>query len=161
MGTLLPTPLDLDAPIEESDDMESYELLKPADYVVRVKEADVGPSKKGDCTLLKLTFEVAQAKYKGRLLWDYIIQQHQKPSAVVMGKKRTKELCDAIGIHGVLRDAALLIGQTCIAAVSIEPEQLGYKPKNVIDSYHSQSEPHVSPAVNGVPVAFDDDDIPF
>lgn len=161
MSTLLPKAINLDE-MESTTDMDTptQKLLKPADYNLCVSKAEIGPSKNGQCTLLKLTLDVIDPRYDRKRIWDNIIVEHEKPSAVAMGRRRIKELCDAIGVRGNLRDASILVGQSCVGTIGIEPEQNGYPAKNVVVAYSPHDERDAMGREMGG-TKFEDDDIPF
>ena len=95
-----------------------FELLPPANYNVRVLEAEEAVTKKGDPGI-KLTFEVTDGDHMNRRLWDRCWIKHSSEAFAGREQSRFASFCRAVGVPQP-RSTDEFFGLECVAKVIIE-----------------------------------------
>lgn len=92
-------------------------------YLCIVEKAEEGPTKKGDGTNLRITFQIIEGEHKGRkLFWTNLLRS--KTHDVSVSRTYLASFCDAIGVNRP-RSSAEFTGKKLIVDVKLEPDQKG------------------------------------
>lgn len=93
---------------EELPDSEDYAELPEGDYPCIISESELKDTKAGDGQYLKLTFQVFEGDFKGRLIWENLNLYNKNETAVKIAEQTLKKICAAVGFTGQLKDSAQL-----------------------------------------------------
>jgi hypothetical protein len=127
--------------VAEEEGSPDFQPLPKGSYVVSVKDINVASLKSGRGQAVNCTLEVEGGKYANRLLWDRIIISHESADAMKFGRRRFKDLADAVGATGSITDLAVLCHRPLLAFVKIEEDESGeYPPKNRVTRYKKITE---------------------
>jgi hypothetical protein len=109
------------------------ETLPAGHYVARITDARVGPLKSGKGQAIQLTWAIDDGALAGRFVWDRVIVTHESAKAMEFGRRKLKDICNACGFTGELRDLTVLQDKPCLIFVKVEQDDGGdYPPKNVV-----------------------------
>jgi hypothetical protein len=109
------------------------EILPAGHYVARITDARVGPLKSGKGQAIQLTWAIEDGAHAGRHVWDRVIVAHESAKAMEFGRRKLKDICNACGFVGGLRDLTALHDTPCMIFVKVEQDDAGeYPPKNVV-----------------------------
>lgn len=118
---------------EDAPEGDEFAPFPAGDYLAHVIESDVGPTKKGDGTILKLVLEVLSGPQKGRRVWDRLNISNPNPKAQGIAQRALADLCTAVGLPAVNDSEELHFKPMTIrVAVTQDP---GYAPKNEVKKY--------------------------
>jgi hypothetical protein len=119
-------------------------------YVAAITDAKVGALKNGKGQAISITWSVQDGVHHGRLVFDRIIVQHENPDTMKFGRRRLKDVCDAVGWKQALTDLTVLLNKPCSIHVKIEEDRAGeYPPKNRVGRVLPIAKP--DKATNGKP----------
>ncbi len=111
---------------------KDFELMPEGDYVGQITESEIKPNSKGTGQLLKLTWELLNAGFKDRRVWQQINVQHTNPQAQQIGQIEFANLKAGLGITGTVADTLMLHNKPCGLKLKIEKGEGQYKDKNVV-----------------------------
>ena len=155
----LSTVLDAAFDTASEEGTPASETLPAGHYVAHITDARVGPLKSGKGQAIQLTWMVESGPHDGRYVWDRVIVQHESAKAMEFGRRKLKDICNACGFVGELRDLTVLQDKPCLVFVKVEQDDAGdYPPKNVVGRVKAIA--HATAKTNGGKPAFDDK-IPF
>jgi hypothetical protein len=138
----------------------SFEPIPKGNYIASITDAKVGPLKSGKGQAISLTWEIQSGQYQGRLVFDRIIIAHESENAMRFGKRKLKNVADAVGIKHSITDLTVLTHKPVNVAVKIEQDAAGdYPPRNSIGRVKPIAKPNAT--ANGNAKADFSDDIPF
>jgi len=120
-------------------------------YVAAITDAKVGALKNGKGQAISITWEIQGGAHHGRLVFDRVIVQHDKSAdAMKFGRRKLKDICDAVGWKQALTDLTVLQNKPCSIFVKIEEDGAGeYPPKNRVGRVQPIAKP--AKAINGKP----------
>src|SRR5215831_4757950 len=134
----------------------AFELLPAGNYVASITEAQVGALKSGKGQAISLTWEI-QGGAK-RLVFDRVIVQHESADAMKFGRRKLKDICDAVGVKEALTDLTVLRNKPCSIYVKIEHDSAGeYPPKNRVGRVRPIAKPDAAVGNSAKPVKPDYD----
>ncbi len=111
----------------------SWELIPVGEYVAQVIEATVAPPKSGNGYMLTLVWKILEGQYENRQLWQTITFLHSSEVAQSIGRKAIKDLCDATGAEGAVKDASVFLFKPVRIRIGIEKDKDGiYEDKNKV-----------------------------
>ena len=114
-------------------------------YVAAITEAKVGPLKNGKGQAISITWEVQGGAHHGRLVFDRVIVQHESADPMKFGRRKLKDICDAVGWKEALTDLTVLCNKPCSISVKIEEDKAGeYPPKNRVGRVSAIARPEKS-----------------
>lgn len=106
---------------EEVEDMgDGFKVLPPGIYTVVIVDSEVKDTASKTGKMLVLQYQVAEGQQQGETLIDRINIKNQSQQAEKIGQSQLKNICDAIGHTGFLKDSEQLHGKAFSAKVSIE-----------------------------------------
>lgn len=119
---------------DTNDTYTGFEALPAGEYRVQITDSDIGLSKSGDATMLKLTYEVVgDPQFDGRKIFDNLILEHKTSTdAERIGKQKLNTIC-ALTCVKSLKDSAQLHGKTLSLLISVK-DYNGDK-QNIIKKY--------------------------
>lgn len=134
------------------DPAQSFDPVPPGDYLVHIKESEMAATKTGG-QMLKLTLEILDGQYKGRLVWDRLNLVNNNPQAVEIGYRTLSAICHAAGVIDC-QDSSQLHGRPMVAKVKVRPGDGNYDPSNEVRGYSAANAAQPQPSTPAaVPVA--------
>ena len=118
----------------EVDPYESFDPIPVGEYVCKVADSEIKSTKAGTGTYLRLTLEVLEGDYKGRILWENINLTNPNQQAVEIGQKTLSALCHAVGVMNV-SDSQQLHNIAFTAKIKVVPAKGEYDASNGISKY--------------------------
>lgn len=98
-------------------------------------ESEIGPTKDGNGTILKITYEVIdEGPYKARRVWDNLNVQNANPTAQNIAQRALADLCEACG-KSQIEDSEELHYKPFIAELGIQKGTGTFRDKNVVRKY--------------------------
>jgi len=137
-------------PAEVENMGDGFKVLPPGIYTVIIVESEVADTKTTGGKLLNLTYQVVDGAYTGDSLTDRINIVNKHEVAQKIGLSQLKNICDAIGHGGQLKDSTQLHGKPLSVKVGIEP----FKNKDGKELQSNRIEkrmPKQDPQVNPMP----------
>ena len=126
----------------------TFDPIPAGDYLALILDSDVVPTKAGDGTILKLTFQVIDGPLQGRLVFENLNIENRNPAATEIAQARLGSICKSIGLSGPLHDSTVLHNQPMMIRVDIKTDPQ-YGAKNRIKSVSAaQGVVHQQPAMN-------------
>jgi hypothetical protein len=126
---------------QASGERKEYAPLPDDSYTVSLNRVGEKSTKKGDGTIVNVSFQVADGEFKNRLIWDSFLISHPNPKAAGIGLQRLDSMLKSMGVHGGFEalgnDSTQLeqfIGKQFIVNTAIE-SNAGYKDRNVVKKY--------------------------
>ena len=120
---------------------KNYEPLPDDSYTVSLNRIGEKSTKKGDGTMVNVSFQVSDGDFKNRLIWDSFLISHPNAKAAGIGLQRLDSMLKSIGVHGGFEalgnDSTHLeqfIGKEFIVNTAVESNP-GYKPRNIVKKY--------------------------
>lgn len=136
---------ELDPTTDRADDRTPVPV---GDYLARIVESDVKPTKAGTGITMPLVWQISDGEHGGRKIFENVNLKNPNAVAMQIGKKQLNSICDAIGVQ--LRpndmDSLELHDRECWISVGIEPAKGDYPAKNVINGYHAIQREDAAPA---------------
>jgi len=138
-------------PTEHDTTQNEFGALPLGIYKLEVSASDVVPTKAGNGTLLKLTYDVVQPEeLKGRRMFGQMNLENPNATAQAIGQKELASLCRATGLSD-LEDSEQLHFIEFTAKVGLEKPQEGYAQKNKIVRFYFPDEGDLpEPAIDDV-----------
>lgn len=129
----------------DSQSVEPHEarggVMPAGTYSLEVVDAEVKPTKKGDGTLLAISFAVIDPEqFAKRRVFENLCIQHPNPQTEQIAQGKLSALCRAVGIVQ-LDDTDQLLGRVVRARVKIRPAQGQYEEQNEIAAYETAAVP--------------------
>jgi hypothetical protein len=126
MSTQLPETFDT-----SQEEGNSWGLIPVGEYVAQVIETSVAPPKSGNGYMLTLVWKILEGEYENRQLWQMITYLHPNEVAQTIGRKTIRDLCNATGVDGAVRDAEIFLYKPARIRVGVEKDKNGiYEDKN-------------------------------
>ena len=100
--------------VEPSQD---YGAIPSGEYPVIITDSDMVPTKAGTGQFLKLTHQVIEGPYKGRLLWARLNLDNPSPKAVEIAQRDLSAICQACGVTTAITDSQQLHNRPMIVRV--------------------------------------------
>lgn len=105
----------------DANDVEPQLDLDPlpaGKYVAVITESEMAPNKAGTGGFLKLTFQVIEGPFEGRLVWARLNLDNPNPQAVSIARAELSAICRAVGVlqpndSEDLHDLPLIITVKC------------------------------------------------
>jgi hypothetical protein len=138
----------------------NFEPIPKGQCVASIIDAKVAALKSARGQAVLATWEIEGGKYSGRLIFDRVIIAHESAQAMKFGRRKLKDIADACGVTGQLKELSVLLNKPCLISVGIEVDDTGqYPPKNKVTRVKKISD---APKANGGPVKNElNDEIPF
>jgi len=118
--------------------MESFEPLPPGDYVARIVESEMKPTKDNTGQYLSLIFQVMSQGFENRKIFNNLNLVNKSAKAVDIANRELGEICRAVG-KPVINDSQELHGIPMLITVKIEPATERYAASNSITGYKPAS----------------------
>lgn len=131
---------------------DTYELLPPGEYPVRITQGDLKHAKNGSGQYLNLRYDVIDGPSKGRILFDTLSLWSQNATAREIAARRLKSIGMAIKVANpdFISDTDELLDGEMIVRVAIRKDDTGqYGDKNECKAY----KPLAGVAVGSSPMA--------
>lgn len=93
---------------DELPENEEYQELPDGDYPCIVIESEIKETQAGDGSFLKLTLQVFDGDYKGRLIWENLNLYNKNDTTVKIAEQTLKSICKAVSFSGQLKDSVEL-----------------------------------------------------
>ena len=113
------TPLGFN-PAEVENMGDGFKILPPGVYTVIIVESEVTDTKSTGGKLLNLTYQVVDGPSTGDSLTDRINIVNNSEIAQKIGLSQLKNVCEAIGHGGQLKDSTQLHGRPLSVKIGIE-----------------------------------------
>jgi hypothetical protein len=113
------TPLNYN-PENVEDLGDGFKVIPPGTYNVIIVESDVADTKAGTGKILKLKYQIIDGANVGDTIADNINIINPSEVAQKIGQSQLKNICDAIGHKGLLKDSTQLHGKPLAVKVVIE-----------------------------------------
>ena len=105
---------------EQIEDMgDGFKVVPPGIYDVVIVESDVKPTRSGG-KMLELKYQVVIGPNAGDFLTDRLNIDNASETAKRIGLSQLKNICDAIGFAGMLKDSNQLHGKPFSVKVVVE-----------------------------------------
>lgn len=75
-----------------------FDPIPAGKYLAVITESEITPNKAGTGHFLKLTFQVVEGEYKGRLLWTRLNLDNPNATAVQIARAELSAICRAVGV---------------------------------------------------------------
>tara|TARA_R100001530_G_scaffold36149_1_gene28133 strand:+ start:5648 stop:6181 length:534 start_codon:yes stop_codon:yes gene_type:complete len=143
----------------EHEEEKSFDPIPAAQYVAMITDSDKRDTR--DETLfmfngekvrawyLKLTFEIIDGPYKGRLVWTNLNLVNKNPKAVEIANRNLASICRSVHHLTPLDDSQALHNKPLKIKVTIREAQNGYDASNEIKGYSPAAD--APPQVAGAP----------
>lgn len=96
-----------------------YQDLPNGDYVAAITESEWKTTKDGAGQYLALTFQVLKDEAKGRKVWLNLNLKNHNETAVTIAKQQLKQICEAVGYKGLLKDSCQLHDQPLVITIGV------------------------------------------
>jgi hypothetical protein len=127
--------------VNDTPEAPDFSPIPAGDYHVKVAEASLETTKKGDGQYIKLRLDVIGPSYEGRVLFANINIRNPNPKAEEIGRQQLGSIMRAVGLSQV-SDTDQLIGGQMIVTVKISHDEQ-YGDRNEVKSFKA---PQGSPA---------------
>lgn len=129
------------------DTSDNFAPIPAGDYLVAITDSEQRDTKAGTGSYIRLTLQVLDGPFKGRIVWTNLNLDNPNPKAVEIAQRHLAQICLAVGVP-TPNDTVELHGKPLIASVTVR-EQAGYEPSNDVKKY---SEAGSAPAPAAAPV---------
>ena len=106
-------------PAEIEDLGDGFKVVPPGIYDVVIVESDVKPTRSGG-KMLELKYQIVAGPNAGDFLTDRLNIDNASETAKRIGLSQLKNICDAIGFAGMLKDSNQLHGKPFSVKVVVE-----------------------------------------
>ena len=106
-------------PAEIEDMGDGFKVVPPGIYDVVIVESDVKPTRSGG-KMLVLKYQIVAGPNAGGFLTDRLNIDNASETAKRIGLSQLKNICDAIGFAGMLKDSNQLHGKPFAVKVVVE-----------------------------------------
>jgi hypothetical protein len=120
-----------------ADDERDFPILPDGTYNAQIIESDLAPTKNGTGQRLNLTIEIIEGPAARRRVWEGLNIVNANAQAQEISQRTLKQICNAIGHHGVLTDSEALHFKPLRIRVGHKEAQGEYKAQNVIKGYEA------------------------
>lgn len=137
--------------VQAAPESDRPEPIPAGEYLMCIRNTDIVATKLGNGSMVKIEGEVLEGQYAGRKVFDNINIVNPSEQAARIGQAQLRQLCEAVGITGVLQDTVELHEKPFIGKVKIDVDQTGqYDPKNTFGGFKSR-EAAAAPATAPAP----------
>ena len=106
---------------ETTEDMgDGFKVIPPGTYAVVIVGSDIKDTKAGTGKILELTYQIIEGPQTGNPLVDRLKVQNPSETSQKIGLSQLKNICEAIGHTGQLKDSEQLHGKPFSVQVEIE-----------------------------------------
>ena len=119
-----------------------YNPLPNGNYTVTMDRVSEVPTKKGDGSLVKASFKVADGDYKGRLVFTNFLINHPSAQAAEIGRNQLSKCLKAMGVSqgfdGIGNHTGQLgafLGREISVTIGLEEGNNGYPDRNKITKW--------------------------
>lgn len=119
----------------QEEGMGDFTPVPAGTYTAEITKSEIKDTKAGTGKYINLQWKIIEGDYAKRVIFDLINIVNPSETAVEIGRKRIKSICDAVGIIS-LTDTDQLHGKPIYINVVIKEDE-NYGPKNVIKKYES------------------------
>jgi len=133
----------------EHEEEKSFDPIPAAQYVAMITDSEMRQTKAMDGEYLKLTFEIIDGPYKGRLIWTNLNLRNKNPKAVEIANRNLASICRSVHHLTPLDDSQALHNKPLKIKVTIREAQNGYDASNEIKGYSPAAD--APPQVAGNP----------
>jgi hypothetical protein len=117
------------------EEEKSFAPIPAGQYVAMITDSDMRQTKAMDGEYLKLTFEIIDGSWKGRLIWTNLNLRNKNPKAVEIAERNLASICRAVHHLTPLDDSQALHNKPLKIKVIIREAQGGYDASNEIKGY--------------------------
>lgn len=121
---------------------QDFEPVPAGKYEAVIIESEMVPTKSGNGSFLKITFEIVSDEYKGRRLWARLNLFNSSAVAVDIAKKELSAICRAVGVMEP-RDSSELHNIPLMLRVTVANGSNG--PTNEIKGYSAKDAQAATP----------------
>jgi hypothetical protein len=126
----------------------SFEPIPRGSYIASIIDAKAGALKSGKGQSVNLTWQIEGGEYSGRLIFDRVIVRHESSAAMKYGRRRLKDVADAVGVTTAITDLSVLLSKPVCIFVKIEHDQAGdFPPRNTVGRVRPLTKPSAPTAV--------------
>ena len=104
---------------EQIEEANLFQIVPPGIYDVVIVESDVKPTRSGG-KMLELKYQIVAGPNAGDFLTDRLNIDNASDTAKRIGLSQLKNICDAIGFAGMLKDSNQLHGKVFSVKVVVE-----------------------------------------
>ncbi|VTS03351.1 DUF669 domain-containing protein [Tuwongella immobilis] len=102
----------------EVDPQLDLDPIPAGKYVAVITASEMSPNKAGNGAFLKLTFQVIEGPFEGRMVWARLNLDNPNPQAVTIARAELSAICRAVGVMQPndsedLHDLPLIITVKC------------------------------------------------
>lgn len=133
----------------------SFDPIPAGWYSAMITESENFPTKAGTGSYLKLTYEVIEGPYKGRLVWAMLNLDNPNATAVAIAQRQLNDILLSVGVQSVV-DSTELHNKPIKIKVAIEvSDQWGDKNKVTAHKSYAAAQPAApaAPAASAAPAA--------
>ena len=136
---------------ENIEDMgDGFKVVPPGIYDVVIVESDVKPTRSGG-KMLELKYQVVAGPNTGDFLTDRLNIDNASETAKRIGLSQLKNVCDAIGFAGMLKDSNQLHGKVFSVKVVVEKFESNKEAGKMLDSNKIEKRMKKGSAVSAAP----------
>jgi hypothetical protein len=138
----------------ESQEGNIWDLVPEGEYVAQIVEAAVEQPKSMNGYQLTLVWKILEGAFENRQVWQRVTYLHSSQQAQAIGRKRLKDLCNALAINEHVEDVAVFLFKPARIRVGIERDRDGvYDDKNKIKRISPVNPQQAVPAAAADPKA--------
>lgn len=126
------SPLNYD-PAQVEDMGDGFKVIPPGTYNVMVVDSDVQTTRSGG-KMLVLKYQIIDGAYIGDTVVDRLNLVNTSETAQKIGLSQLKNVCDAIGHKGQLKNSEQLHGKPLSIKVVVEKFESNKEPGKMLDS---------------------------
>ena len=142
------TPLNFDP--KNQEEVNLFKAVPPGIYTVVIVDSDVMDTKTEGGKMLVLTYQIVEGPSVGESLTDRLNIMNRSDTAQKIGLSQLKNICDAIGKTGQLKDSSELHGKPFSVKVIVEPFK-NRDGKELMSNRIEKRMPKRAPAVDAMP----------
>ncbi len=132
----------------------SFEPLPAGKYLAAVTESEMKATKSGSGSYLRLTFNILEGEYKGRILWARLNLNNPNATAVKIARSELSAICHAVGVMQP-RDSVDLHNLPLVITVKVKKREDTGELTNEIKGYEKKEsaagQPQQAPASDTTP----------
>lgn len=125
-----------------------FDPIPGGKYLAVISESELKPTKKGGGHFLKLTFQILEGEYKGRLVWARLNLDNPNSTTVRIARSELSAICRAVGVLAP-KDSVELHNLPLLITVGHKKRPDTGELTNVIKGYAKRDAVAAKPAATG------------
>ena len=119
----------------DPNETRSFELIPPGWYAAHLVDSYTRAAKSGEGEYINMTFELLNAPYANRKVWEMLNLWHSNPTTVQIANQQRIEIITAMGRPNATTTEELY-GIPVMIKLTIREDRTGkYEPQNAIKGY--------------------------